>query len=378
MFDVYSVNDVQIVRGSGSWVYDSLGERYLDMYGGHAVISVGHTNPDYVAALEGQLAELGFYSNSVVIKQQAEFADALGRVSGLGPDWQLFLCNSGAEANENALKLASFVTGRRKIIAFSKAFHGRTSLAVAATDNPSICAPVNATDNVIFVPFNDLVALEKAFADNRGEIAAVILEAIQGVAGIKVADVEFIRGVRRLCDENGAVYIADEIQCGCGRTGRYFATDWADTQADIYTMAKGIGNGFPLGALAIAPHIEPKKGMLGTTFGGNPLACAAGAAVARVMERDGLMKNAAEVGEYLMEGLRNIHGIKQVRGRGLMIGCELNPDFESTAHRLLFTQKVFVGTAGPHVIRLLPALNITRDEADIVLAAIKKVLTPSC
>ncbi len=435
MFDVYSVHDISVVTGRGSWVYDAQGAKYLDMYGGHAVISIGHGQPDYVEAVTGQLGRLGFYSNSVVINQQAELAEALGRVSGLGSgmglggsgsgsgaglggselgsaggsgaglggsgvgsgsgagsgsgsgDWQLFLCNSGAEANENALKLASFHTGRRRVISVGGAFHGRTSLAVAATDNPSIVAPINESNNVIFTPFNDVAALEQAFAaaakeggrSADGGIAAVIVEAIQGVAGIQVEGTEFLRAVRRLCDEYGAVYIADEIQCGCGRTGRYFATDWADIQADIYTMAKGIGNGFPMGALAIAPHIKPRKGMLGTTFGGNQLACVAATAVARVIERDGLMSNAFEVGEYLMSELRKIHGIREVRGRGLMIGIELNPDFESVATRLLFGQKVFVGTAsGGRVIRLLPALNVSRDEADVALDAIRKVLTPSC
>ncbi len=381
MFDVYSIHDISIVTGRGSWVYDAKGDKYLDMYGGHAVISIGHSNPDYVEAVTGQLERLGFYSNSVVISQQAELAETLGRVSGLGPDWQLFLCNSGAEANENALKLASFHTGRRKVISVGGAFHGRTSLAVAATDNPSIVAPINESNNVIFTPFNDAEALERAFvaAAKDGGVAAVIVEAIQGVAGIKVEEVDFLRAVRALCDKHGAVYIADEIQCGAGRTGRYFATDWADIRADIYTMAKGIGNGFPMGALAIAPHIAPRKGMLGTTFGGNQLACVAATAVARVIERDGLMKNAFEVGEYLMRELRKMHGIKEVRGRGLMIGIELNPDFESVATKLLFGQRVFVGTAsGGRVIRLLPALNVTRGEADVALAAIRKVLTPSC
>jgi acetylornithine aminotransferase len=371
------------------------------------------------------LGRLGFYSNSVVISQQQELADILGRISGLNGgasgaggakrnddsesdpvivpgsgsvsgDWQLFLCNSGAEANENALKLASFHTGRRRVISVGGAFHGRTSLAVAATDNRSIVAPINETNNVIFTPFNDITALEKAFetASEAGSarsandgtiqktdsgIAAVRVEAIQGVAGIQVEGVEFLRAVRRLCDKYGAVYIADEIQCGCGRTGRYFATDWADIKADIYTMAKGIGNGFPMGALAIAPHIAPRKGMLGTTFGGNQLACVAATVVARVIERDGLMANAAEVGEYLMNWLRKIHGIKEVRGRGLMIGFEVNPDFESVATKLLFGSRMFVGTAsGGRVIRLLPALNVTRAEADIALDAIRKALTPSC
>ena len=377
MFDVYSVHDISITMGKGSWVYDALGHKYLDMYGGHAVISIGHTNTDYVNAVSRQLGELGFYSNSVIIEQQQQFADRMGRISGK-EDYALFMCNSGAEANENAFKLASFHTGRKKIISVGGAFHGRTSLASAATDGKSIAAPVNQTENIVFTPFNDVRALERTFADNDGQVAGIILEAIQGVSGIMVATDEFLQAVRRLCDEYGAVFIADEIQCGCGRTGKYFATDWAGVDADIYRMAKGIGNGFPMGALAIAPHIEPRKGMLGTTFGGNQLACAAASAVIDVMQRDNLVANAADVGEYLMEELRKIHGIREVRGRGLMIGIELNPDYESTAHRLLFNEKVFVGTAGQHVIRLLPALNITKTDADMALEAIRKVLTPSC
>ncbi len=377
MFDVYSVHDISITMGKGSWVYDAQGNKYLDMYGGHAVISIGHTNTDYVNAVSRQLNKLGFYSNSVIIEQQQELAERMGVISGK-EDYALFMCNSGAEANENAFKLASYHTGRKKIISVGGAFHGRTSLASAATDGKSIAAPVNRTENIVFTPFNDVKALERTFADNDGQVAGIILEAIQGVAGILVATDEFIRAVRRLCDEYGSVFIADEIQCGCGRTGRYFATDWAGVDADIYTMAKGIGNGFPMGALAIAPHIEPRKGMLGTTFGGNQLACAAASAVIDVMQRDNLMANAAGVGEYLIEELRKIHGIREVRGRGLMIGIELNPDFESAAHRLLFNEKVFVGSAGPHVIRLLPALNVTRTDADIALEAIRKLLTPNC
>ncbi len=386
MFDVYSVYDVEIVAGRGSWVYDAKGQPYLDMYGGHAVISIGHAQVDYVAAVTRQLEKLGFYSNSVIIREQEVMAEELGAVAGLGSvatggaraDWQLFLCNSGAEANENALKLSSFHTGRKKVIAVGGAFHGRTSLAVAATDNPEICAPVNETNNVIFTPLNDVAALEAAFdaADEEGGAAAVIVEAIQGVAGIKVATIEFLQAVRRLCDERGAIYVADEIQCGCGRTGRYFATDWAGIQADIYTMAKGIGNGFPMGALAIAPCFEPQKGMLGTTFGGNQLACAAGTAVAKVMQRDGLMANAAAVGEYLVEELSKVRGIKEIRGKGLMIGLELEEGFEGVARRLLMEERVFVGTAaGGRVIRLLPALCVTREEANLAIAAIRRVLS---
>ncbi len=385
MFDVYSVYDLSIVGGRGSWVWDESGQRYLDMYGGHAVISVGHSQRDYVEAVERQLEQLGFYSNSVIISGQAAFAEALGEVSGLGSEdfsgsseageWQLFMCNSGAEANENALKLASFHTGRRKIVSVRGAFHGRTSLAVAATDNPSIVAPVNECNNVIFSELNDVAALERVFAEQGSEVAAVIVEAIQGVAGIRVASDEFLRAVRRLCTAHNAVWIADEIQCGCGRTGRYFATQHADIQADIYTMAKGIGNGFPMGALAIAPFFEPRKGMLGTTFGGNQLASAAGTAVARVMLRDRLIENAAQVGEYLMTELRKVQGISEIRGRGLMIGLELAPEFEGVARRLLFEQKMFVGTAqGGRVIRLLPALNITQEEAFEAVERIRKVL----
>lgn len=397
MFDVYSVHNVSIVAGQGSWVYDSEGQRYLDMYGGHAVISIGHTQADYVAAFSEQISRLGFYSNSVIIKEQQAFADALGEISGLSASestgsattsgsatgaWQLFMCNSGAEANENALKLSSFHTGRKRVISAGGAFHGRTSLAVAATDNPAICAPINETNNVTFTPLNDIAALEKAFDSAAGDVAAVIVEAIQGVAGIKVATTEFLQAVRRLCTKHGAVYIADEIQCGCGRTGRYFATDWADVQADIYTMAKGIGNGFPMGALAIAPHIKPRKGMLGTTFGGNQMACTAGETVARVMQREGLMENAATVGEYMMDELRKMQGIKEVRGKGLMIGLELEDvifeaasSSRSVTSRLLFDEKVFVGTAsGGRVIRLLPALNVSRKEADLALEAIRRVL----
>ena len=377
MFDVYTVNDITITRGEGSWVWDKEGTRYLDMYGGHAVISIGHTHPAYVDAVTEQLGELGFYSNSVVIERQDELADKIGRLSGK-ENYQLFLCNSGAEANENAMKLASFHTGRPKIVAFRGAFHGRTSLAVAATDNPSIVAPVNETDHIVFVPLNDAEALEKVFAEQGDQIAGVILEAIQGVGGIQVATPEFIRTIRSLCDRYGAVYIADEVQCGCGRTGKYYATDWAGVKADIYTMAKGLANGFPIGAIAIAPHIAPKKGMLGTTFGGNHLACVAAIAVADVIRRENLIGNAAEQGAYLIEELQKMPVISEVRGRGLMIGIELPFESADLRRKLLYEEKIFVGSAGKTVVRLLPALSLRREHADRFLESFRKLLTAYC
>lgn len=373
MFDVYPLNNVSIVRAEGSWVWDDEGRKYLDFYGGHAVISIGHTNPDYVRSLTEQLGKIGFYSNSLIIPRQKVLAEKLGRLSGK-EDYQLFLVNSGAEANENAMKLASFVTGRKKFVAFGKAFHGRTSLAVAATDNPSIVAPVNRTENIVFLPLNDGEALAKLFETEGEQIAGVILEAVQGVGGIRMATVEFIRLIRSLCDKWGAKYIADEVQCGCGRTGKYYATDWAGVNADIYTMAKGIGNGFPIGALAIAPDIEPRYGMLGTTFGGNHLACAAAEAVADVMVRDDLVKNAAEVGDYLLGELGKIGGISEVRGRGLMIGVELPKECGELRKKLIFEDRIFTGGAGKNVVRLLPALNITREMCDMFIEAFKRRL----
>lgn len=378
MFDVYPVYDVEIVKAEGSYLWDSKGTRYLDMYGGHAVISIGHTHPHYVKTVTEQLNNIGFYSNSVVIKCQQVLAEKLGKLSGK-TDYQLFLCNSGAEANENALKLASFYNGRKKVIAFKGAFHGRTSLAVAATDNPTIVAPVNETDNVIFLPYNDIAALEKIFAEQGSEISSVILEGIQGVGGIHVADTEFLRKIRSLCDQYGAVYIADSVQCGCGRTGKYYSHDWAGVDADIYTMAKGIANGFPIGAISIAPKFAPKYGMLGTTFGGNHLACSAAIAVAEVIDRDGLMENAAQIGDYLMAELAKIPGIKEVRGRGLMIGVELPCETAALRKKMLFDEHVFVsGSSDKYVVRILPALNITKEHADTFLTAFKKLLTTEC
>lgn len=371
LFDVYPLNDITIVKATGSTVWDDQGREYLDLYGGHAVISIGHTHPRYVHRIEEQLHRVGFYSNSVKIPLQQELAEKLGRVSGK-EDYQLFLCNSGAEANENALKLASFHTGRKKIIAFRKAFHGRTSLAVAVTDNPSIVAPVNQTDHVLFLPFNDEAALEAAFDGH--EVAAVIVEGIQGVGGINVASESFLLTIRRCCDQYGAVYIADSVQCGYGRTGQFYAHDYAGVQADIYTMAKGMGNGFPVAGISIAPHIQPRHYMLGTTFGGNHLACAAALAVLEVMEEERLMENALAVGQYLTEGLQSLPHIAEVRGRGLMIGIDLPAELNNVKRNLLFKHRIFTGEAKPNVIRLLPALNLTRAQADQLLEALGKEL----
>lgn len=371
LFDVYPLNDITIVKGAGSYVWDDQGKKYLDLYGGHAVISIGHTHPHYVKRIEEQLHKVGFYSNSIKIPLQVELAEKLGTVSGK-EDYQLFLCNSGAEANENALKLASFYNGRKKIIAFKKSFHGRTSLAVAATDNPNIVAPVNETENVIFLPFNDEASLEKAFREN--EISSVIIEGIQGVGGINVAAESFLRKIRSLCDAHNAVFIADSVQCGYGRSGRFYSHDHAGVQADIYTMAKGMGNGFPLAGISIAPKIQPKHYMLGTTFGGNHLACAAALAVLEVMEEEKLLKNAEEIGGYLVNELNGLPGIREVRGRGLMIGIDLPDELSMVKKNLLFKHKIFTGEAKPNVIRLLPALNLGKAEADIFLEALKTEL----
>jgi acetylornithine/N-succinyldiaminopimelate aminotransferase len=369
LFDVYPLNDITIVKAAGSYVWDDKGEKYLDLYGGHAVISIGHTHPHYVHRLEEQLHKVGFYSNSVKIPLQAELAEKLGKVSGK-EGYHLFLCNSGAEANENALKLASFYNGRKKIISFQKAFHGRTSLAVAVTDNPNIVAPVNQTNNVIFLPLNDETALQAAF--EQDDICAVIIEGIQGVGGINVAADSFLQKIRSLCDEYDAVYIADSVQCGYGRTGKFYAHDYSGEDADIYTMAKGMGNGFPVAGISIAPKIKAKHFMLGTTFGGNHLACAAALAVLEVIEKYALMQNAETVGNYLISELKKLPKIIEVRGRGLMIGIELPEELKDVKKNLLFKHKIFTGEAKPYVIRLLPALNITKAEADIFLAALRE------
>jgi len=371
LFQVYPLQPIAITKALGSHVWDDKGTEYLDMYGGHAVISIGHTHPHWVKRIETQLHAMAFYSNSVIMPIQEELAAALNKLSGK-QDYQLFLCNSGAEANENALKLASFHTGRKKIIAFSKSFHGRTSLAVAATDNPSIIAPVNETDNIIFLPFNDVEALTACFAKQGDEIAGVIIEGIQGVAGIYEATNIFLQTIRTLCDKHGAVYIADSVQCGYGRSGKFFAHDYAGVNADIYSMAKGMGNGFPIGGILIAPHIKAKFGLLGTTFGGNPLACAAALAVLEVMKKENLMEAAAEKGKALMEALKNTKGVKAVRGRGLMIGFEMEEGLEDIRKVLLNDYKIFTGEAKPNVIRLLPSLSISNAEIELFLKGLKE------
>jgi len=373
LFDVYPLNNIEIVKALSSNVWDADGNKYLDLYGGHAVISIGHTHPHYVRRLNEQLNKVGFYSNSVIISQQIELAEKLGHLSDK-PDFQLFLCNSGAEANENALKLASFYNKRKKIIAFKGAFHGRTSLAVSATDNPKIIAPVNETNNVIFLPFNDELALQDAFKSFGNEISSVIIEGIQGVGGIREASKSFLQKIRSLCDQYDAVYIADSVQCGYGRTGQFYAHDYAGVEADIYSMAKGMGNGFPIGGISISPKFKPWYGELGTTFGGNHLACAAALAVLEVMEQDNLMKNAEEIGNYLINQLKQISQITEVRGRGLMIGIELSEEYSTVKKDLLFKHRIFTGEAKPNVVRLLPALNITNEHADQFLTALEAEL----
>ena len=373
LFDVYPLNDITITRAQGSYVWDENGVQYLDMYGGHAVISIGHTHPHWVKRIEEQLNKIAFYSNSVRIPIQQELADKLGKVSGKN-DYQLFLVNSGAEANENAMKLASFHTGKKKIVAFSKAFHGRTSLAVSVTDNPKIIAPVNETDNVDFLPFNDEAALKAYFQTQGKHVAAVIIEGIQGVGGINIANDSFLQLIRRLCDQHGALYIADSVQCGYGRSGMFFSHDYAGVAADIYTMAKGMGNGFPIGGLLIAPHIRPKHGMLGTTFGGNHLACAAALAVLEVMETEKLMDVAKQRGQYLLNRLKAIDGIDNVRGRGMMIGFDVPEEIKDLRKNLLSDHFIFTGEAKPNVIRLLPSLSITRKQVDEFLDALKEAI----
>jgi len=370
LFDVYPLNNITITKALGSNVWDENGVQYLDMYGGHAVISIGHTHPHWVKRIEEQLEKIAFYSNSIIIPIQAQLAEKLGKVSGKD-DFQLFLCNSGAEANENALKLASFHNGKKKVVAFSKSFHGRTSLAVAATDNPSIVAPVNETDNIIFLPFNDEAALTACFEKHGNEISSVIIEGIQGVGGIILANTSFLQLIRTLCDKHNAVYIADSVQCGYGRSGQFFAHDYAGVNADIYSMAKGMGNGFPIGGILIAPHIKAKYGLLGTTFGGNHLACAAALAVLEVIEQDGLINHAKELGAYITEELKAIEGLQNVRGRGLMIGFDVPEDLKDLKKTLLTEFKVFTGEAKPNVIRLLPSLALTKAHADEFLSALK-------
>ncbi len=371
LFNVYSLYPVEPVRGKGCFVYDEAGTEYLDLYGGHAVISIGHALPAYVKALSEQVARLGFYSNSVENSLQRRLAALLGRISGYD-DYRLFLCNSGAEANENALKLASFQTGRAKVLAMGKAFHGRTSGAVAATDNPAISAPFNRTPNVEFAPLNDLEAVRAKLSTR--EFAAVIVEGIQGVSGIHCPTDDFLRGVRAAATETGTQLILDEIQSGYGRTGRFFAHQQAGIRPDLITTAKGMGNGFPIGGVLIAPHFEARQGMLGTTFGGNHLACAAAIAVLETIEREGLVENAARVGDHLLGELRHFDRLKEVRGRGLMIGVEIDGPGLELRRRLLFEKHIFTGGAGASTVRLLPALCLTRELADRFLEAFAETL----
>ena len=372
LFPVYPLFDIDIVKGRGCRVWDAEGQEYLDLYGGHAVISIGHCHPHYVERVGQQLQTLGFYSNSVVNRLQEQLAERLGRLSGY-PDYQLFLINSGAEANENALKLASFVTGRSRVLAAQKAFHGRTSLAVEATDNPRIVAPINDAGHVTFLPLNDLAAFEAELA--KGDVAAVIVECIQGVGGIRMATAEFMQGLRRACDAHGALLVCDEIQCGYGRSGRFFAHQHLGVRPDLVTCAKGIANGFPMGAVLIAPHIEASYGMLGTTFGGNHLACAAALAVLDVMEEERLVDNAARVGDYLLSELKawqqeNPH-ITDVRGCGLMIGVEFDAPIKEFRQRLVKEQHVFTGAASTNILRLLPPLSLTMEEAAEAIRRLK-------
>lgn len=375
LYPVYPLFDINIVKGKGCHVWDSEGQEYLDLYGGHAVISIGHCHPHYVEKLTQQLNTLGFYSNSVINRLQEQLAERLGKACGYD-NYQLFLVNSGAEANENALKLASFHTGRKRILAASKAFHGRTSLAVEATDNPKLVAPVNANGHVQFLPLNDLEAFQSELA--KGDVAAVIVECIQGVGGIRLATSEFMQGLRKACSENGTVLICDEIQCGYGRSGKFFAHQHTGVRPDIITCAKGIGNGFPMGAVLISPQFEAVYGQLGTTFGGNHLACAAALAVLDVIEEEHLVENAASVGSYLLAQLKTLAAetpsIVDVRGEGLMIGIEFSDSIKTLRTRLVKEQHVFTGAASTNILRLLPPLSLTKAEADDFLSRLKQVL----
>lgn len=373
LFDVYPLFDVNIVKGKGCHVWDDQDNEYLDLYGGHAVISIGHAHPHYVESISRQVATLGFYSNSVINKLQQQLAERLGKACGYD-DYSLFLINSGAEANENALKLSSFHTGRTRVISFNKAFHGRTSLAVEATDNPKIIAPINANGHITYLPLNDIEAMQKELA--KGDVCAVIIEGIQGVGGIKIPTPEFLQALRETCSQYGTILILDEIQSGYGRTGKFFAHQHSGIRPDIITVAKGIGNGFPMSALLIAPHFQAVYGQLGTTFGGNHLACTAALAVLDVMEQEHLVENAARIGEYLIRELKKFVGGKvvEVRGRGLMIGIELSEPYKEIRQRLLFEEHCFTGCAGTHTLRLLPPLCLTMAEADMFLEKLKRVV----
>lgn len=366
LFDVYPLFPIEPVKASGSWLWDREGKRYLDLYGGHAVISIGHNHPHFVEALKNQLDKISFYSNSVKNSLQEKLAEKLGQLSGY-PNHQLFLCNSGAEANENALKLASFVNGRKKVIAFKKAFHGRTSGAVAATDNPKIVAPFNAGHEIVFLPLNDEQAFLKMITP---EISSVIIEGSQGVGGIHFPTDSFLQLLSKKCKEVGALLILDEVQSGYGRTGKFFAHQFSGIQADLITIAKGMGNGFPIGGLLIHPDIKPWSGMLGTTFGGNYLACAAGLSVLEVIEQEDLMSNAAKLGEFWMDQLKSFSEIKAMRGKGLMIGFDLPDELSNLRKDLLFKQSIFTGEAKPNTVRLLPSLALSKTEADLFLEAL--------
>lgn len=372
LFDVYPLFDITPVKGEGCYIWDSEGKKYLDLYGGHAVISIGHRHPHYVEKISGQLAQIGFYSNSVQNPLQQELADKLGSLSGY-PDYQLFLCNSGAEANENAIKLASFVTGRKKFISFKKGFHGRTSAAVALTDNPKIVAPVNVTDNAVILPFNEIQTVEKELKSN--EVAAVIVEGIQGIGGIRVPDETFLVQLGKLTKQYGSLLIIDEIQSGYGRSGKFFAHQYSDVQPDLITMAKGMGNGFPIGGVLIQPEIKPWFGMLGTTFGGNHLACAAAIAVLDVLQNEKLISKTLETGTYLMEKLAAMKLEMEVRGKGLMIGIESKNPIQEIRKKLLFEHQIFTGVSGSNIIRLLPPLCMGKVEADKFLTAFEKVVS---
>lgn len=371
LYDVYPLFDVNIVKGNGCKVWDANGTEYLDLYGGHAVISIGHCHPRYVEAVSRQVSTLGFYSNSVVNTLQTKLAETLGRISGYG-DYSAFFINSGAEANENALKLSSFHNGRTRVISFAKAFHGRTSLAVEVTDNAKIIAPINANGHTTYLPLGDIEAVKAEIA--KGDVTAVIIEGIQGVGGIRIPEVQFLRELQEVCNATETTLILDEIQSGCGRSGKFFAHQWAGIRPDIITVAKGIGNGFPIGCVLISPKFTPWAGQLGTTFGGNHLACAAAQAVLDVMNDEKLIENANSVGAYLMQELSKIERIKEVRGRGLMIGMEFDEPIKDIRRRLLFEEHVFTGVSGTNVIRLLPPLSLSMQQAEEFIARLKRVL----
>ena len=371
LYDVYPLFDVNIVKGEGCKVWDDKGTEYLDLYGGHAVISIGHAHPKYVKKISNQVATLGFYSNSVVNTLQQNVAEQLGRISGY-EDYNLFFINSGAEANENALKLSSFKNGKKRVIAFKKAFHGRTSLAVEITDNPKIIAPINANGHTTYLQLGDIEGVRAEI--EKGDVTAVIIEGIQGVGGVVIPDSEFLQQLQEVCNATDTTLILDEIQSGCGRSGKFFAHQWAGIKPDIITQAKGIGNGFPIGVVLISPKFQAVYGELGTTFGGNHLACAAAATVLEVMEEENLLENVNRVGEYLMEELKKIDGIKEVRGRGLMIGIEFEEPIKEIRRRLLFEKHVFTGVSGTNVIRLLPPLTLTMEQASDFMERFKRVL----